>query len=80
MSITNGWLMTSVAVLNGRSQHHDRSSDTAVMRGPEAGQSSYKRDVNHDDVEQSFLRHSSWMDWRHSIPHQRSRTSMLIGS
>jgi len=50
------------------------------MPGPDAGQSSYKRDVNDDDVAEAFLRHTSWMDWRHGVPHQRSSNSVLIGS
>ena len=73
-----------IAIL-GDGRTESLSAETGVMPGPDAGQSSYKRDVNDDDVNdddvaEAFLRHTSWMDWRHGVPHQRSSNSVLIGS
>jgi len=85
-------ICNTASILNGGgggAVHHnnDHAESWSVMPRPDAaaaaggGQwSSYKRDVNGDDVKEAFLRHTSWMDWRHSVPHRRSRTSVIVGT
>jgi len=77
--------VVATAVLGDYSRHDQQhqqrvesSLESRMMLDTDAGQSSYKRDAD-GDAEESFLLHTSWMDWRHGVPKQRTGRSTLIG-
>jgi len=81
-------LLVAVAVLNDYNQRYQQQQQQQRVKNSlhnrmtldtDAGQSSYRRDADHD-TEEAFLLHTSWMDWRHGVTRHHHRRHGVMTS